>query len=212
MSQTAEEPGGDTIAGIVSGDGSGKRTFILLAWLLGSVAALALMVAILKPVLFPPSLADQVKAYVQLPYDAHITSFTRGEIRGDVDVWFTLPEPKGAGTREAEVWTLNSLSLPPPPRAITPIYVAHKARPHAPRPAPKSGTGKSVATSPTTSTTTAKAATATTSGRSTIVSYSPWTTTVSGTTYQYAPPTGDRKILTYDTSTARYHFRIDTPD
>lgn len=108
MSRIADDRiGADTVVGLVSqGSESRRGTYGLLAGLAG-VAGVCLMVALLKPVIVPASLAKRASGIVVLPADAHILSVKDGDAREHGDVWFTVPEPKGPGTRQDEIWGLN---------------------------------------------------------------------------------------------------------
>ncbi|WP_038472748.1 hypothetical protein [Fimbriimonas ginsengisoli] len=113
MSTTIDEAQRDeTIADLVSRSGDGRRTFRVLVLLISGFAVLAMAIVMLRPLLWPMPLEQQASKIVLLPPDAKVAQVVPSRWEGDGKVIFSLPEPKGAGSRLKEVWTAAGHPLP----------------------------------------------------------------------------------------------------
>lgn len=192
MSRAADELANDTIVGIVSQDGAGRRVFNFLIGLAIALAGLAVAVVALKPYIIPPTLAERAASIVQLRFGATVEKVVEAKRRGDGDVWFTLKEPAGyEGTSLQSIWMTSGHSYswsassvavrPAPPRVRTPAGSAS-----SPTGTAKAKPGKAKASTP-------KVAKAATPAWPTILR--------DGETY-----------LEFDKATKRYHFHVVQPE
>lgn len=111
MAKVDDAPGADTIIGILSNSGDGKRTFQRFIWGLIGLALLAVVLVVIGPRLWPPSPAAVAAKIARLPSDASVSDAQlEGHETGTIV--FSLPEPKGPGSRLMEIWTINGL-MPP---------------------------------------------------------------------------------------------------
>lgn len=166
-----------------------------LAWAIVGITVAALLVAALRPILNPPSLAERAKHHLQLPAGAVVTKVVDRDGVDLGDVWFTVPEPTGKGSRLVEIWTLNYLPAP---------YTA-AAIPATKLPAAKVPTSKASAIRPRGTPGPVRAGTTAAPG-------------VPGSAYLGTSASrhgmelsvdegGISKELTYDPKTGQYHFR-----
>jgi hypothetical protein len=76
------------------------------------LAVLAMVVAVLRPVIFPPSLDERASAAVHLPPETRVTKIDGPVNSRSADIWFSAPEPMGAGTRVNDIWLKLGYTLP----------------------------------------------------------------------------------------------------
>jgi hypothetical protein len=107
---TPDPARGETIADIVGGGPIGKRRFYGLVWAMGALAIVGIVAGVLVPML-PRSMSYRAHRILQLPSDATIVQ-ANGDGGEFGDVYFSVPEPKGPGTRLSEIWTKTGLPMP----------------------------------------------------------------------------------------------------
>jgi hypothetical protein len=115
----SEAPAGETIVGIVTESGDGRRTFRKLVWSLSGLAVLAVVIVMLRPVLWPPTLSMRAVKLMALPPNSNVLAVNEGRWDREGVVEFSLPEPKGPGSRLTEVWLLNGFPAPVAAASVT---------------------------------------------------------------------------------------------
>ena len=197
----------ETIEGILTQGGEGRRWFLVFAGLCAGLASIAAILVLFSPLLFPKPLALRARDIVMLPADAHVTSVVEGDRMGDGDVWFTLAEPKGPKSREEGIWKLNGLF---PPSKLP--FASFPSSPATGSSGTHLKTTMTKAALPSSKSTRSKIGPG--KARAIVMSasaFSPGTTVVKDGTYSYRPPgwTGSsaETMLTYDAATGRYHYR-----
>jgi len=105
-----------TIASLVAENGDGRRTFRRLAWILAGIALVCTALAFLYPIVWPGAAMEAAaQKILQMPVGARVVKEVDGPRQETGEVWFELPEPKGKGSRVAEICTLNNLPVMPAP-------------------------------------------------------------------------------------------------
>lgn len=133
INQTGPEPPEATIASIVGGSGEGRRSFSRISWLLGLIAIVCVVLALFKPKIWPPTKEEIAAKIISLPPGAELTKVTEGEDAESGEIWFSLYEPKGPGSRLKEIWARAALparpfatvaTAPPAPAGKSPAKTA----------------------------------------------------------------------------------------
>lgn len=107
-----------TLDGIVAGDGQGRRTFNRLIWAVAGLAVLAVVAMLLAPLLTRVPLLHAAQRYLSLPSDAKVISLNEKDHGKEATIVFTVPEPKGPGSRIGQI--ASDAGLPPPMPLPTP--------------------------------------------------------------------------------------------
>jgi hypothetical protein len=191
MSRSTNEPlGNDTLVGIVSQGDQGKKIFVVMAWAVAGFAVLATTIALAKPLFFPPTLLQRAVRIVPLPSDVTVKRIVEGTQETEGEVWFTVPEPKGPGSREKEIWLHAGLAAPFSPSVPSKI---------AKMPLPGRASAHRVSTP----------------GRPSrpvgAVAHTLYTTYVEGNTYSIRYGSQDETSLSLDSASGWYHYKRTMP-